>query len=79
MPFKNLSGYETFEGLNPADWVRRGYVVITLPPLKEWTSVLTDDCGLLVRPYQYILSVFEAGVSAKQVGRKALAYLQLAA
>lgn len=26
--YDSLSGYETFEGPNPADWVRRGYSVV---------------------------------------------------
>ncbi|KAK9437266.1 hypothetical protein VB005_08252 [Metarhizium brunneum] len=28
IPYQNLSGYETFEGPNPADWSERGYVVV---------------------------------------------------
>ncbi|UDD56846.1 hypothetical protein AFCA_004368 [Aspergillus flavus] len=28
IPYQNLSGYETFEGPNPAEWCSRGYAVI---------------------------------------------------
>lgn len=28
IPYDKLSGYETFEGPNPAEWVGRGYVVV---------------------------------------------------
>jgi putative CocE/NonD family hydrolase len=28
IPYQSLSGYETFEGPNPADWIERGYCVV---------------------------------------------------
>lgn len=28
IPYQRLSGYETFEGLNPSEWVARGYAVV---------------------------------------------------
>ena len=30
IPYQRLCGYETFEGLNPAEWVGRGYAVVDI-------------------------------------------------
>lgn len=51
--------------------------LFTAPPSADWANVLARGCGLLVRPDQHILAIFEGDVSEALVEQKALEFLRL--
>ena len=38
IPTDNLSGFEKFEGPDPAEWIPRGYAVVNIDSRGSWDS-----------------------------------------
>ena len=66
IPMANLSGFEKFEGPDPAEWVPRGYAVINIDSRGSW-----DSQGYLWYVYSCFHGAFLTGTAGLE-GRKAV-------